>query len=149
MINRVLSKSIFLLIFLLCFSFVGTTTILAANPVDSTIGTIDTPPGVDKQIAASNLATDEIAIFFFLSSLIKIVNVIAGIWVAFNIVFAGFNYISGQGSADAHKKVRDKITMSFVGLFLLAIAYMAVAVISLLLFGDAGYVLKPDIVTPL
>jgi hypothetical protein len=149
MINRVLSKSIFLLIFLLCFSFVGTTTILAANPVDSTIGTIDTPPGVDKQIAASNLATDEIAIFFFLSSLIKIVNVIAGIWVAFNIVFAGFNYISGQGSADAHKKVRDKITMSFVGLFLLAIAYMAVAVISLLLFGDAGYVLKPDIVSPL
>ncbi len=149
MTNRVLSKSIFLLIFMLCFSFVGTTTILAANPVDSTIGTIDTPPGVDKQIAASNLATDEIAIFFFLSSLIKIVNVVAGIWVAFNIVFAGFNYISGQGSADAHKKVRDKITMSFVGLFLLAIAYMAVAVISLLLFGDAGYVLKPDIVTPL
>ena len=149
MINRVLSKSIFLLIFLLCVSFVGTTTILAANPVDSTIGTIDTPPGVDKQIAASNLATDEIAIFFFLSSLIKIANVIAGLWVAFNIVFAAFNYLSGQGSADAHKKVRDKITMSFVGLFLLAIAYMAVAVISLLLFGDAGHVLKPDIVTPL
>lgn len=149
MIIRVLSKSIFLLVFLLVLSFVGTTTILATNPVDATIGTIDTPPGVDKQIAASNLAPDEIAIFFFLSSLIKIVNVLAGIWVMFNIVFAAFNYLSGQGSADTHKKVRDKITMSFVGLFLLAIAYMAVAVISLLLFGDAGYVLKPDIVSPL
>ncbi|MBP9781119.1 hypothetical protein KBC89_00500 [Candidatus Woesebacteria bacterium] len=142
-------KFISLFVLFLCISFAGVKTSLAANSVDTTIGSIDTPPGVTEQIAAANLAPDEIAIFFFLSSLIKVVNVVAGIWVAFNIVFAGFNYLSGQGSADTHKKVRDKITMSFVGLFLLAIAYMAVAVISLLLFGDAGYVLKPDIVSRL
>ncbi len=121
----------------------------AGGPVDTTIGKIDTPPGVAEQIAKAGYGPNEIAIFFFLSSLITIANVIAGIWVAFNIVFAGFIYLSSQGSADAHKKVRDKITMSVVGLFLLAAAYVAVAVISLLLFGDAGYVLNPDIISPL
>lgn len=115
-----------------------------ASSVDSAIGAIDVPPGVDKQIAKAGSGTD-IAIFFFLSSLLKIANVVAGVWIMFNFVLAGFNYVSGQGSPDAHKKVRDKITMSVVGIFLLVLAYAATAVISLLFFGDATYVLNPTI----
>lgn len=117
----------------------------AANPVDATIGSIDTPPGVTEQIAKSGLGPNDVAIFFLLSSLIKVANVVAGIWVAFNIVFAAFNYLGGQGSADSHKKVRDKLTMSVLGLFLLAVSYAVVAVISKLLFGDAGYILNPTL----
>lgn len=120
----------------------------ATNAVDTTFGKIDTPPGVTEQIAKSGLGTNEVAIFFFLSSLVKIANVLAGIWVAFNIMFAAFTYLSSQGSADAHKKVRDKLTMSVVGLLLLVVAYIAIAVLSRLLFGDAGYILKPTLSVP-
>lgn len=116
-----------------------------AGTVDTTIGSIDVPPGVDKQIAKAGAGTD-IAIFFFLSSLLKIANVVAGVWIMFNFVLAAFHYLSGQGSSDAHKKVRDKITMSVVGIFLLVLAYAATAIVSLLLFGDATYVLNPTII---
>lgn len=116
-----------------------------ANTVEDTIGAISPPPGVDVQNARSGLSPDEVAIFSFLSMLLKVVNVIAGVWVAFNIVLAAFHYLSGQGSPDTHKKVRDKLTMSVVGLFLLVIAYATVAILSKLFFGDAGYILNPTL----
>jgi len=144
--NLLLLKS-FLLLIVFVFGGIILSSQVGAQPipVEDTIGVIDTPPGVTEQIAKSGLSTDEIAIFYFLTTLITIFNVLAGIWVMFNIVFAAFIYLSGQGSSDTHKKVRDKITMSVVGLFLLAIAYAAVAILSLLLFGDAGYVLNPTL----
>ena len=116
-----------------------------ANTVEDTIGAISPPPGVDVQNARSGLSSNEVAIFFFLSNLLKVANVIAGVWVAFNIVLAAFNDLSGQSSPDAHKKVRDKLTMSVVGLFLLVIAYVAVAMLSIIFFGDAGYILNPTL----
>lgn len=119
---------------------------ISASSVEDTIGPIDAPPGVDYQNARAGLTDpNDVAIFFFLSNLLKVVNVIAGVWVAFNIVLAAFNYLSGQGSPDAHKKVRDKLTMSVVGLFILVIAYAAVAMLSMLFFGDASYILRPTL----
>lgn len=132
-------------IFVLALAIIFTKNVGAVDSLDSTIGKIGTPPGVAEQIAKSGVEPNEVAILFFLSSLIKFANVIAGIWVAFNVVFAAFDYLGGQGSADAHKKVRERITMSVLGLLLLVVAYVATAMISLLLFGDASYVLQPKL----
>lgn len=140
-----MTKYFISIIFVLTLAIVFASNVGAVDNLDSTIGKIGTPPGVTEQIANSGVDPDEVAILFFLSSLIKFANVIAGIWVAFNVVFAAFDYLGGQGSAEAHKKVRERITMSVVGLLLLVVAYVATAMISLLLFGDASYVLQPKL----
>ncbi len=140
-----MTKFFISIVFVLALAIIFTSNVGAVDNLDATIGKIGTPPGVTEQIANSGVDPDEVAILFFLSSLIKFANVIAGIWVAFNVVFAAFDYLGGQGSAEAHKKVRERITMSVVGLLLLVVAYVATAMISLLLFGDASYVLQPKL----
>lgn len=124
-------------------------TTLLAQGVRQTIGEIEAPPGVDKQIAHSGLASNQIALLFFVNKLITILTVVLGIWVALNLMLAAFDYLTGQGKADAHQKVRDRITMSAFGLLLLVVAYLATALIGLLFFGDAAYILKPVIQGPL
>lgn len=116
-----------------------------ANSFRDTIGSIDSPPGVTNQIADFSGGPRDVALLFFLNKLITVFIVILGIWVVVNVVLAAFAYLSGQGSADTHKKVRDKLTMSVLGLFMIVLAYIAAAIIGLLFFGDAGYILNPTI----
>lgn len=120
--------------------------------ISGAIGSIDPPPGVEEQNidfmnnGGGNLSTgDNIALFFFLSKFLVVVNVVAGIWVLVNLSLAGFAYISSQGKAEAHQLVRDKLTMSVAGLALLVVAYMAIAILSALFFGDPGFILNPKL----
>ena len=66
----------------------------------------------------------------------------------FNFIMAGYIYITGKGEAKSHEMVKDKITMSVVGLALIIGAYVITAVLSYLLWGDPGFILKPDISGP-
>lgn len=111
------------------------------------IGVIDPPPGVDVQNAdfVAKGGETNIAIFFFFGKFLKILNVVAGIWVLINLTLASYTYISSQGDTKAHQTVRDKLTMSFAGLALLVIAYLAAAILGLVFFGDAGFILKPTL----
>ena len=117
--------------------------------ISDAIGTIDPPPGVEEQNqqfqTEQNLGPDSIALFFFLSKFLVVVNVVAGIWVLVNLSLAGFAYISSQGKAEAHQTVRDKLTMSVAGLALLVVAYMVIAILSALFFGDPGFILNPEL----
>lgn len=131
------------MIFLSAFTLLSA---VYANSVQDTIGRIDTPPGVTEQIADSGLTgADEVAILFFFNKLITVFVVMMGVWVVVNVMLAAYSYLTGQGNAEAHKKVRDKLTMSVIGLLLLVLAYVATAIISLLFFGDANYILNPSL----
>lgn len=124
---------------------------LASADLGQAIGTIDPPPGVDVQNTdfmtngGGVEGEEEIAIFFFFGKFLQVLNVVAGIWVLVNLTLASFTYISSQGEAKAHQTVRDKLTMSVAGLALLVIAYLAAAILGLLFFGDAGFILKPTL----
>ena len=121
-------------------------------PTDLTksIGAISPPPGVDKQIQASGLdpTKNEIAIFWFVSNLMRVALAFLGIWVLFNFILAGYIYITGKGDTKSHELVKAKITMSVIGLALIIGAYVITAVLSYLLWGDPGFVLKPEISGP-
>jgi len=123
------------------------TLIAQAPQLEEVIGQIDTPPGVDKQIetaqASGAIQGNENALLFFVSNLLKIGTIIAGLYVLFNILLAAYDLLSSQGKAEAYKKVRDKVTMSVVGLFIIVIAYTIGGLLGLILFGDAGYLLNP------
>lgn len=116
----------------------------AATPqvptLDEAVGKIAIPPGTEQITGASGA---DIGIIFFLSNLLVIMTVVAGIWSLFNILLAGLQYIGSSGDAGTHEKVRTYITNSVIGLILVAITYMMGGLIGFIFFGDAGFLLNP------
>lgn len=134
--------------------YVTTTTILqlvamsfprltSANSNDSIWGTIEPPPGVE----AYNQGSASIGIINFLSSLIKIATVAAGIWTLINFILAGWIYLTAGGDSSAHEKVSQKMINSLIGLILVAMAYTIAGIIGLLVFGDPAFILQPTLTT--
>lgn len=118
--------------------------LIASNP----FGTIDEPPGVRQYNDLARASGGEIGLLIFMNRLITVVTVVAGIWVLFNIVLAGFNYVTSSGDTGAHKKARDNITMSILGLVFIVASYTIMAIVGLLLFNDPAYFLNPTITGP-
>lgn len=111
---------------------------------ESILGTVSPPPGV----AAYNAqAGGGIGILLFISTLIRVGTVVAGLWVLFNFITAGFDYIT-SGDGKAHQKVKDKLTTSVIGLVIIVAAHVVIAILGLILFGDAAFFLNPKICGP-
>jgi len=111
------------------------------------IGTVKKPPGVEAFDLAAG-GGDNIGLLIFISNLIRIGTIIAGIWVLFNVVTAGWTYITGAGDSNQTQKVNDILTNSVLGLIVIVAAYTIAALIGLLFFGDAQFFLNPTIPTP-
>jgi len=114
-----------------------------ANP-NTIFGTVDAPAGV----AAYDAQSGGIGLLLFMSNLIKVGTIIAGVWVMFNFIMAGYTYVTSSGDAGAHKKVMDQLSMSVIGLVLIVASYTIAAIIGLLVFGDPNYILNPKICGP-
>jgi len=82
---------------------------------------------------------------FFLSRLINFFVIICGIWTLFNFLFAGYTFISAQSDAKAMTSVRESLTMTAIGLAIIAGAYIIAGLIGLIFFGDASFILSPQI----
>lgn len=123
------------------------TTVYAAE--DLGIGTIETPPGVDKyQDAAKAKTGADIGILYFISNLVKVFAVVAGLWTVFNIVLAGYTYLTSSGDAKAHQQVQTQVTNSVIGLMLIVLTFTFGGLIGYIFFGDAGFILNPHLPTP-
>jgi len=104
--------------------------------------------GVEPPVAVQNINSasgGEIGLIFFLSRMIRFGTIVAGIFVIWNFVAAGFTYISSAGNADAHVKVRDKITWSVIGILVIVSAYTIAGIIGLVYFKDPTFILNPQI----
>lgn len=106
------------------------------------VGSVDLPPGVD---AINQESGGDIGILLLTSNLIQILFLIAGTWVIINLVLAGYAYLSSGGKTDVHIKVRDKISMSVIGLIVMISSYMVAGLVGYIFFGDATYILNPDL----
>lgn len=112
---------------------------------DSSIfGSINPPAGVDK---FNQAAGGEIGIIIFLSSLIRLATIVAGIWVMINFILAGWTYITNPGDSSVNEKVSKKLINSVIGLAIVALAYTIAAAIGYIIFGDAGYIINPELTT--
>jgi len=126
--------------------FLLSTLLAQAQQIDpnSVFGKIDAPTGVTAYNTAS---PSGIGLILFISNLIKIATIVAGIWVLFNFIMAGYIYITSEGDTAAANKVKDQVTSSVIGLVIIVGAYTLIALISYFLFGDAGFILSPKIPT--
>jgi len=114
------------------------------SPVDI-IGAIEVPAGAlqyDAQSAGS------FGLFLFISNLIKMGTVIAGIYILFNFLLAGYAYITSAGNTKVNEEVKNKLTYSVVGMILIVSSYIAIGLLGLLFFGKANFFLQPEICGP-
>lgn len=84
----------------------------------------------------------------FLTNILRLVFVAAGIFAFINLVIAGFQYMSAGGDAKQLEQAWGKIWQSLLGLILVVGSFALAALIGFILFGDAGFILSPKIYGP-
>jgi hypothetical protein len=121
-------------------------TLLAEVDPNDIIGNVVPPAGV--AVYNDKVGENGIGLLLFISNLIKLGTIVAGIWVMFNFISAGYIYITSAGDSSAHKKVSDQLTMSVIGLVIIVASYTIAGLLGLIIFGDPGYILNPQICGP-
>ncbi|MEO8581545.1 MAG: hypothetical protein ABI425_03085 [Patescibacteria group bacterium] len=117
--------------------------LLSTLIADSLWGTIQAPPGVASY--QTGLAAGQIGIVVFASNIIKLITVIAGIWSLFNLIMAGFKYITASNDVKAVETAWQSIYMSLIGLVIIVSSFTITAVASFVIFGDPTFILNPKI----
>ena len=84
----------------------------------------------------------------FISNLIRLVTIAAGIWTFINTVIAGLTYITSAGDPEKTASAWRKINMSLIGLAIIVSSFALAAIIGLVLFGDSTAILQPKITGP-
>lgn len=106
----------------------------------STFGSIDSPITAYGSVE-SGLPT-------FITNVITIIFAVAGLFAFFNLMIAGFSYISAAGDTKKIESALYSINMSLIGLAIMVAAAAVTGIVSYLLFGSATAILSPNIVGP-
>jgi hypothetical protein len=84
----------------------------------------------------------------FITNVITIIFAAAGLFAFFNLMIAGFSYISAGGDSKKIEAATASINMSLLGLVVMVGAAAITGIISYLLFGSATAILAPSIKGP-
>lgn len=120
------------------------------NCNSSSIGGVKAPPGIavfDRNVTnnGGNASGQNIGIILFISNLLRVFTIIAGIWAMFNLLYGGYIYITSMSDSGATEKVKNSLTMTVIGIAIIAGAYIFAAVIGALMFGDPNFILQPEL----
>lgn len=107
------------------------------------IGRIIIPTNIPSAI---NPATGKLeGIIVFLNSLLKLVFLFGGLWGFFNIIIAGFGFMTAGGDAKVVGKAWERIWQSVLGLLVIVASFLIAAIIGILLFKDPTAILQPKL----
>lgn len=68
-------------------------------------------------------------LFTFLSNILRLAGTIAGLYFIFQLIFAGFAYISANGDAKKVEQATNKITQAALGMVIVASAFVLTALV--------------------
>lgn len=116
----------------------------------SPFGTIENPLSQNPQGYGDILGEGGAAggLTGFISNMLKVVAVGAGLFAFINLILAGFIYISSGSDPKKTAEAMNKITMSLIGLVIIIASYAIAALIGLIMFGDPTAILRPTIYGP-
>ena len=108
---------------------------------DDIVGTITLPTGIQSDVSQTGS---------FLTAIIRFFIIVAGLFSLWQFLIGGFTYISSGSDKTKVQEAGNKITMSLIGLVVIAASFVIIAIISQLLFGDFTAILIPKFksVTP-
>ncbi len=87
-------------------------------------------------------------LILFLTNIIRVFFVVAGILAFLNFTIAGFQYMTAAGDSKALQAAWDRIWQSLLGLILIVGSFALAALFGFLIFGDPGFILNPKIYGP-
>lgn len=108
------------------------------KPVGNPFGTVNAPPGVANFPGGGNIA----GIPVFINILLQTLIVGAGVYALFNIVLAGYSFISAGGDSKKIEASWARIWQGILGLAIAGGSFVIAAIIGQLLFGDAGAIIN-------
>ena len=111
----------------------------------ATFGNIDNPL---QTLNNGGYGSVESGLPAFISNIVSVILIGGGLYAFFNLVFAGFTYITAGGDSKKLEGAVTAINMSLFGLIIMVGATALTGVISYVLFGDATLILKPRIFGP-
>ena len=104
------------------------------------IGKVYAPQGVrDYNVGNGN------GLIAFASVLIRVINIVAGSWVIFHFVYAGWIQITMMGDNKAYTDMKDRLTFAFIGLIIMAGSYSMAGIIGYAFYGDPTFILNPKL----
>jgi len=106
---------------------------------DDVVGNILAPSGVPQQPAQTGP---------FISGLVRLMLVIAGLFTFWQFLSGGLSYITSNGDKNKIAEAQNKIQMAIVGLIIMAASFVIIGIISMILFGKFDAVLSPKL-TPI
>lgn len=115
---------------------------LGTAPAANLFGKLTPPPGV------AGFAAGPAGLVSFVSVILKLLVVVAGIYAVVQIIFAGYMFMSAGGDPKAFAAAWGRVWQSLVGLVVVASSFLIAAVVGQILFGDAGAILNPKLYLP-
>lgn len=109
------------------------------------IGEVNPPQNIQILNILSGGGTDGIGLLYFANRVILLITIVAGIIVMLNFIKAGWMYLTAGDSTKVASEVKDVLTYSVIGLVIIAVSYTIAGLIGLLFFGDAGFILNPEL----
>lgn len=94
------------------------------------------------------ISKDPGGLIVLFNNILRLLIVGAGIFALFNFILAGYSFMSASGDPKKIDAAWAKIWQSMVGLLIIVISFTLAAIISKLLFGNAGAILNPKIYGP-
>ena len=96
----------------------------------------------------ANYGSADVGLPQFISNVITIIFAAAGLFAFFNLMIAGFSYISAAGDEKKIQAATLSINMSLMGLVVMVATAAITGIVSYLLFGSATAILQPSIKGP-
>lgn len=113
-----------------------------AGSASDIIGSISNP------VKSYGNVTESTGFVAFFSNVLRLVFVVAGIYAFINLIIAGFQYMTAGGDSKAMNAAWSRIWQSLLGLIIIVGSFALAALIGAVVFGDAGFILRPKIYGP-
>ena len=115
----------------------------------SIFGTISDPFGTSGLNVTGLAGTSSGAgLIIILNNLVKFTIVVAGLFTFWNIISAGYMFMSAGGEAKHIQKAWEKIWMSLIGLLITAGSFVLAMIFGWLIFGNYTILISPRIFGP-
>jgi hypothetical protein len=113
-----------------------------ANHLAQLWGQVNPPPGV------SSYGSSPSGLQAFIGNIIETLIVVAGAYALFNLIFAGYAFMSAGGNAEKIASAWAKIWQTLIGLLVAVGSFVLAGVFGKLIFGDYNALLQLRVFGP-